>query len=85
MPVIKPEPSYVGAVRVRATAIDPHAGLRGHAYIAARGLDRPAGRLDIDAQHHADRVDNILAQWSPRARVLSIHTGRKHDRKQAER
>lgn len=34
-----------GAVRIRANAPDPFAGLRGRAYISARRLDKPVGKL----------------------------------------
>lgn len=36
-------------VRVRAKAVDPYEGLRGHNYIAARGLNLPVARLVPDA------------------------------------
>ncbi|HEY0843780.1 MAG TPA: hypothetical protein VGE12_00325 [Noviherbaspirillum sp.] len=70
MPVITPELSCAGAVRIRASAKDQHEGLRGHAYIAARQLDARVQRLDADPQHHAERVQNIIDQWKPRAKVF---------------
>lgn len=61
MPVIKVDTtSSAGAVRIRAKAIDLHAGLQGHAYIAARGLNKPVQRL-VDA-HAAEGALNILTK-----------------------
>lgn len=37
-------------VRVRATAQDPFAGLRGRDYIAARGLNAPVQKVQTSAQ-----------------------------------
>ncbi|MGB6054626.1 MAG: hypothetical protein WBG17_05240 [Burkholderiaceae bacterium] len=52
-----------GKVRVRASAPDPLCGLRGHAYIAARGLGKPAARLpaDDEAERAAARANLIKA------------------------
>ena len=36
-------------VRIRATAPDAYSGLRGHAYIAARGLNPPVTRVQTSA------------------------------------
>ena len=46
MPLIEADNWTVGPARVRASSPDPYAGLRGHAYIAARGLNKPVQRLD---------------------------------------
>jgi len=52
----------VGAVRVRAAAADPFAGLRGHAYIAARGLNASVPRLDPQRDAREAAVLNVLTQ-----------------------
>ena len=36
-------------VRIRAAAVDAYAGLRGHEYIAARNLNKPAQRVQTSA------------------------------------
>lgn len=65
-----------GAVRIRASAPDPYAGLTGHAYIKARGLGAaPIERIDafdktkaiqrLDAEQQAanakEAADNLIA------------------------
>ena len=41
------------AIRIRATARDPLDGLRGHAYIAARGLNQAIQRVQTSAHIEA--------------------------------
>lgn len=38
------------AIRTRATARDPYAGKRGHAYIVARQLNKPVQKVQTSAQ-----------------------------------
>ena len=39
----------LGKVIVRTTALDPFQGLKGHAYIQARNLDKPVRRVQTSA------------------------------------
>lgn len=48
MPLIEDDNWTVGPARVRASCPDPLEGLRGHDYIAARGLNKPVQRLGGD-------------------------------------
>jgi hypothetical protein len=58
MPAFTPDPCWSpGAVRIRAKAFDPFAGLRGRAYIAARQLDQNrVKRLDSKATAEAQSI-----------------------------
>jgi hypothetical protein len=81
MPVITHDLSFAGAVRIRARAIDPHEGLRGHDYIAARRLDAPVQRLDTSSDGNTERVKNILHQWPRKcAVVVSLRFGMRQNR-----
>lgn len=59
-----------GEVRVRASAPDLYAGLRGHAYIAVRGLNQPVER--IVNQDSVDAIERLLS----RPRVAKIEAAR---------
>lgn len=48
MPLIEDDNWTVGPARVRASCPDPLEGLRGHDYIAARGLNKQVQRLGGD-------------------------------------
>jgi len=53
----------VGSVRIRASAPDPYAGLRGRAYIAARKLDqRPLEKIESQAaaDAKAESAKNLI-------------------------
>jgi hypothetical protein len=52
----------VGSVRVRASAADPFDGLRGHAYIAARNLNKPVVSLGLDKATREAAALNVLTQ-----------------------
>ncbi len=52
---------HIGAIRTRAAAVDRFAGLRGHAYIAARQLDAPVRRVDRNTPQKLEAIRNILA------------------------
>lgn len=52
----------VGPVRVRASAVDPFNGLRGHAYVAARNLNKPVARLDLDKPEREAAALNMLTR-----------------------
>lgn len=64
--------SSAGTVRIRATAADPYAGLRGHAYIAARNLAQPAKRLDGRTTDQLAAVMNIQTAHCERRRQSLI-------------
>lgn len=65
MPAIILDQWELGEVRIRAQAPDPHAGKRGHDYIAARQLNQPVKRLDKDAADRAERIRNLVSNWRP--------------------
>ena len=46
MPILNPDNWMAGAVRIRAMAKDKFAGLRGHAYIAARNMSKKVKRIE---------------------------------------
>ena len=66
MPLIVPDDDWtVGWVRVRASTLDPFEGLRGHAYIAARGLNKPVERLDAGVATERERALLKLVAITP--------------------
>lgn len=66
--------SAIGPVRVRATGVDVYAGLRGHAYIAARNLATPAPRLAHNTPGQLAAVLNIQAAAHQKRRHALIAT-----------
>jgi len=63
MPTLVIDDQWIaGPVRVRASAADPFAGLRGHDYIAARKLNPPIPRLDPNREAREAAALNILTQ-----------------------
>lgn len=62
MPLIKVDMfSAPGVVRVRAKATDPNEGLRGHAYIQARNLNRPVPKQRADASSREESALRYLS------------------------
>lgn len=48
-------------VRVRATVDDPYAGLKGHAYVEARGLNVKVARVQTSAHTELAPSSKVLA------------------------
>lgn len=74
MPLIAPDLfSFPGPVRIRASAPDPFAGLRGRAYIAARKLDKPVARIDDPAAANAknESRENLISAINQRSAPAS--------------
>lgn len=72
MAILNPPNWKPGSVRIRARGIDPLDGLRGHAYIAARNLNKAVTRPDADPSIHQSAVINIIRAEQRRHLVRQI-------------
>jgi hypothetical protein len=61
-----------GPVRIRAKATDPHEGLRGAAYIAARNLNLRVQRQDPHAAERAEATLRLLSRPAAHAKQPSV-------------